>query len=214
MRTALVILGSLVLAAGTATAQPPADPFGPPPADRSSPMPSAPSQGRLGIAVLELSSELRSYFGAPRDRGVLVDRVRPGSPADRAGVRVGDLVTEVDGEPTASAPDLLRAMADRRRGERIDVRIVRRGQERTLRATLQNEPGGGIVGPPRAQPLPDRGDLDDRDDLDDDDRRRADDEDEDEDEAGSARERALERRIRELEDRLERLDRAKRGDRT
>lgn len=160
---------------------------------------------------------------------MLVDHVRPGSPAERAGVRVGDVVTEVDGERTASAPDMLRAMADRRRGERIEVSVVRRGQELTLRATLQNDPGGGIVGPPRAQPLPDRDDLD-ADELDDDDRRigpqpparpEADDEDDEADDEDdvreapiSARERQLERRIRELEDRLERLDRANRGDRT
>src|SRR5262245_19487116 len=49
--------------------------------------------GRLGVMVMELTPELRAYFGAPRDSGLLIAQVVPDSAAARAGVRVGDVIT-------------------------------------------------------------------------------------------------------------------------
>jgi S1-C subfamily serine protease len=57
---------------------------------------------RLGFAAIPISRELRAHLGAPSDRGVLVDAVRADSPAARAGLRVGDVVTELDTDPDAS----------------------------------------------------------------------------------------------------------------
>src|SRR6187401_1148817 len=71
-------------------------------------------KGRLGVSVLEISPELRVHFGAPRDRGVLINTVRPDSPAARAGMAVGDVVTAVDGDPVDAAAPMLAAMSDRK----------------------------------------------------------------------------------------------------
>jgi S1-C subfamily serine protease len=60
-----------------------------------------------------MSPELRAHFGAPGDRGVLIDTVRAGSPAARAGIHVGDIVVEIDGDAARSAIDMLDAMSDR-----------------------------------------------------------------------------------------------------
>ena len=59
-----------------------------PPAPRA---PRAPrlSGGYLGVELVDLTPELREHFGAPRDVGVMVGRVEPGSPAARAGLEVG-----------------------------------------------------------------------------------------------------------------------------
>ncbi|MGE0869560.1 MAG: S1C family serine protease [Kofleriaceae bacterium] len=102
------------------------------------------SQGRLGVSVLQISSELRSYLGGPADRGVLVDAVRPDSPAAKAGVRVGDIVTDVDGAPATSADEMLDAMSDRNKGDAIKVKVVRNKQRIELTATLVDEPGPRI----------------------------------------------------------------------
>jgi hypothetical protein len=98
-------------------------------------------KGRLGIVALPISPELRAHLGAPRDRGVLVDAVRPDSPAARAGLQVGDVVTDVDGSATKSASDVLDAMTDRKKGDEVPVVAFRSGQRVELRARLDSDPG-------------------------------------------------------------------------
>jgi membrane-associated protease RseP (regulator of RpoE activity) len=98
-------------------------------------------RGRLGITAIQISPELRAHFGAPGDRGVLVNSVQPDTPAIRAGLRVGDVVTDVAGTPTKSALDVLNALADRKRGDEVTIAAVRNGQRVELRAKLDSDPG-------------------------------------------------------------------------
>jgi membrane-associated protease RseP (regulator of RpoE activity) len=98
-------------------------------------------KGRLGVAILELGPELRAHFGAPADRGVLIDLVKPDSPAARAGIRVGDLIVEVDGDAAASATGILDAIGDRKKGESVTIVAIRGGKRQELRATLEDDPG-------------------------------------------------------------------------
>jgi membrane-associated protease RseP (regulator of RpoE activity) len=98
-------------------------------------------KGRLGIVALQISPELRAHLGAPRDRGVLIDAVRPDSPAARAGLRVGDIVTDVDGDAAKSASDVLEALSDRKKGDEVSVVALRSGQRVELRARLDSDPG-------------------------------------------------------------------------
>ncbi len=97
--------------------------------------------GRLGVGVLEISRELRAHLGAPADRGVLVDAVRPDSAAARAGLAVGDVVLEIDGEAATSATDMLNAMADRKKGDAVAIAVLRDRQRIDLTATLADDPG-------------------------------------------------------------------------
>lgn len=98
-------------------------------------------KGRLGIVALQISPELRAHLGAPRDRGVLIDAVRPDSPAARAGLQVGDIVTDVDGDATKSASDVLDALSDHKKGDQVTVVALRSGQRVELRARLDSDPG-------------------------------------------------------------------------
>lgn len=97
-------------------------------------------KGRLGIVVLAISPELRTHFGAPDDRGVLVDAVRPDSPASRAGLLVGDVVTDVDGAATTDARDVLEALTDRKKGDAVTITLMRDGKRAELTARLENDP--------------------------------------------------------------------------
>ena len=83
------------------------------------------SQARLGIVPLAISPELRKHLGAPEDRGVLVDRVAPGTPAARADIRVGDVVISVDGDDVTTRDDIVRALSDRQAHDLVTVMIVR-----------------------------------------------------------------------------------------
>jgi S1-C subfamily serine protease len=94
--------------------------------------PFALGTARLGVAVQELTSQLREYFGA--ETGVLVTSVEAGTPASSAGVRAGDVITKVNGQPVGTAVELRQRLADAS-GE-ITITVVRDRKEQTLKATL------------------------------------------------------------------------------
>ena len=93
-------------------------------------------RGYLGVQLTELTPELRQHFGAPEDQGVLVGHVEDGSPADKAGLRVGDILTEIDREPIESSWDLTAAVRPKKDGASVELEIVRGGHTQTLNATL------------------------------------------------------------------------------
>jgi serine protease Do len=142
-RSIITVLTSLALAgglAGSALAKP--DSSAPPRDDSDSfHITMTAGKGRLGIGIIQISSELRTHLGAPSDRGVLVDAVKADSPAARAGVRVGDVLVEVDGEAATSAADVLGALSDRKKGESVPLTVIRDGHRTELHATLEDNPG-------------------------------------------------------------------------
>jgi predicted metalloprotease with PDZ domain len=93
------------------------------------------SKARLGVEVLAMTPELREHLGAPSDRGVLVARVEPGSPAERAGMRVGDVVVAAGGEPVSRPWDLIRRVGSVEAGSELALDVVRDGTPHALRAT-------------------------------------------------------------------------------
>jgi membrane-associated protease RseP (regulator of RpoE activity) len=102
---------------------------------------------RLGLLVTGLTPELRAHMGAPNDRGVLVARVAPRSPAARAGIHVGDVLLSVHGQNVSQAEDVLTALSNLGSGQSIPVVVVRDHKQLTLQAQLQSsEPGGSASG--------------------------------------------------------------------
>ncbi len=101
-------------------------------------------RGRLGFAAIQISPELRLHLGAPSDRGVLVDSVRPDSPAAKAGVKVGDIVLSVDGASAESAMSILDALGDRKKGDKVVIDVQRGNQRVTLNATLDDDAGVNV----------------------------------------------------------------------
>src|SRR2546430_9959614 len=76
------------------------------------------SGGRLGAEVIDISEELRRLLGAPDDRGLLINRVEADSPAAQAGLQVGDVLTDIDGQKVSDSGELLAALAEKKAGER------------------------------------------------------------------------------------------------
>jgi putative serine protease PepD len=87
----------------------------------------------------------RAYLGiriGQTSAGVYVGGVTAGGPASRAGIRVGDVITAVDGRPIPSADALGAALADRKPGETVGVGIIRQsGERKTARVKLGEFPG-------------------------------------------------------------------------
>jgi len=80
-------------------------------------------RGFIGVRLMDLTPDLRTHFGAPRDAGVMVSEIDKDSPAAKAGLAVGDIVTGADGERVASSGDLSRLVRRKKAGEalRLDV---------------------------------------------------------------------------------------------
>lgn len=91
----------------------------------------------LGVQLSELTPELRRHFGVPEDAGVMVSKVLDDSPASRAGVAVGDIISAVDGGAVASGRELARRIRGYDGGAAVNLEVWRGGSVQTLPATLE-----------------------------------------------------------------------------
>jgi hypothetical protein len=94
-------------------------------------------QGYLGVQVLRLTDELRAHFRAPKDAGLLVSKIEKDSPAQAAGIRVGDILVEVDGVRVGSVFAVARLVQKKKEGERAAVKVLRGGKELVLQAAIK-----------------------------------------------------------------------------
>jgi C-terminal processing protease CtpA/Prc len=92
--------------------------------------------GRLGAEISDMTEELRKYFGAPPNVGVLVSKVEADTPAAKAGLKAGDVITEINGKKVEDPSDIIEAVADKDAGAQIKLGIVRDRKPVTLVATL------------------------------------------------------------------------------
>lgn len=93
-------------------------------------------RGFLGVGLVEMTPELRAHFGAPDDAGVLVSKVEEGSPAASAGLKVGDIVTTVDGEKVDNSWEATAAIRKREAGDTVSLQVIRDGRSLDLNATI------------------------------------------------------------------------------
>ena len=91
----------------------------------------------LGFSPLDVSPELRDFLGAPKDGGVVVQSVKEGGPAAKAGLRVGDVVTAIDGKLVESAWTVGDTLDDKKAGDTVRIDIIRNHQRQTITATLE-----------------------------------------------------------------------------
>lgn len=95
------------------------------------------ARGFLGVELSEITPDLRAHFGAPREAGVLVGRVLEDSPAAGAGVRVGDVLTSINGETVESAFDVRRLVGSLDGGDAATLELIRDGRPLRLEATIE-----------------------------------------------------------------------------
>ncbi len=93
-------------------------------------------RGYLGVEITAVTAPLARQLGLPEVRGVQIVRVLPGSSADRAGLKEGDVVLEVDGHPVDAPNQLQRRVALRRPGENVQLMVWRNGRVFTVEAEL------------------------------------------------------------------------------
>ncbi len=94
-----------------------------------------PRKGRLGVEIMDLPPQLASYFGA--STGVLVSSVTPDSPAARAGLKAGDVITAINDTPVKDSGALVRAVGSADEKTDVSVGYVRDKKTATAKATLE-----------------------------------------------------------------------------
>lgn len=101
----------------------------------------------LGVSLVDLTDELREHFGAPKDAGLLVSSVEDGSPAEKAGIRVGDIIVGIDGKDVESSGDLRRGLREKKEGDTVRVEVLRGKARQTLVTSVVEREGRRIFFP-------------------------------------------------------------------
>ncbi|MBZ5701385.1 MAG: PDZ domain-containing protein [Acidobacteriia bacterium] len=92
---------------------------------------------RLGIDGEDLSGQLGAYFGAPDGEGILVRDVHEGSPAEKAGIKAGDVLIKFDSERLRTIGDLREKLAGVREQKKVKLGVLRNRSEITVEATIE-----------------------------------------------------------------------------
>lgn len=103
----------------------------------------------LGAKTDLVTSDIARSLGLERPQGALVTTIYPGSPAARAGIREGDLITAVGGQAVNDPAGIGYRIATARPGEAVEVAVLRNGRSQTLRVRLEPPPAN----PPRDERL-------------------------------------------------------------
>jgi len=94
------------------------------------------SRGRLGVSIQELNKELAMSFKLDSVAGVLIAGVEPGSPADKSGLKRGDVILKYDGKAVENAVELPRLVAASKPGTDATLDVWRQGESRSIKVTL------------------------------------------------------------------------------
>jgi serine protease Do len=99
------------------------------------------SSAYLGVRTTDLSPEDAQRFNIPVESGAIVEGVEPGSGADTAGVRRGDIIVALGDASIQNSGDLVGALRDYQPGDTVELTVVRNGDKQTLDVTLGERPG-------------------------------------------------------------------------
>ncbi len=112
------------------------------------------TRGWLGVSIQGLTPELAGSFGAQGTQGALVAQVVDGSPAERAGLAPGDIVTELDGKPISGPEQLSERVAALGPDREVRLATLRGGEERAVLVTLAERPTDPEAAPARGERAP------------------------------------------------------------
>jgi len=95
------------------------------------------ARGWLGVAIQEVTPEIARAVGLKEHRGAMVTSVYAGDPADKAGIRPGDIILRIDGQDIADTRALTRIIGSLKPESAVKVTVFRDGRSRSLTAVLQ-----------------------------------------------------------------------------
>src|ERR1700726_3730671 len=102
-------------------------------------------RGFLGVMIQNLTPDLATAFKLDRTNGALVGDVTPGSPADKAGLKSGDVIKQANGQPIDDASQLKLRVAESAPGSKVQLGVNRNGENKTFEVTLGNLPENKVA---------------------------------------------------------------------
>ncbi len=106
-------------------------------------------RGWIGVEPQDITPELAEGFGLQRSSGTIIAGVLRGGPADKAGVKPGDILLSIAGEPVSDTVSMLNMVAQLKPGEKVDLTVLRRAKEMPLSVVVGRRPRM------KQRPLPD-----------------------------------------------------------
>ena len=107
------------------------------------------TRGRIGVQIDQVTKEVAESLGLGKPVGALVRGVESGSPAEKAGVEAGDIITRFDGKVVEKASDLPRFVGNIKPGTRTTFTVFRRGASKELSVVIgELEPEKMVVRKP------------------------------------------------------------------
>jgi serine protease Do len=94
------------------------------------------SRGRIGVQIDQVTKEVAESIGLGKPQGALIRGVEEGSPAEKAGIEAGDIITKFDGKSIDKASDLPRLVGNTKPGTRVGLTVFRRGASKDLNITV------------------------------------------------------------------------------
>ncbi|MBI1831043.1 MAG: trypsin-like peptidase domain-containing protein, partial [Planctomycetes bacterium] len=116
-------------------------------------------RGYLGAHIRELDADVAARLGAPKEAGVIVAEVFDKTPASKAGLQAGDVITALSGKAIKDGNTLQRIVAGLPLDQAVDIDVLRAGKTHRLTVVIEEQPGDygvtpGAATPPNVRPLP------------------------------------------------------------
>ena len=108
-------------------------------------------RGYLGVNYQEVSYDLARSFGLDKSQGALINVVAPNSPAERSGIKIGDIVLKIDGKTIKNSTELPFIIGRYRPGQSAKLNIVRNGEKMSLTVNIGSRNGGVAEAAPSTQ---------------------------------------------------------------
>jgi Do/DeqQ family serine protease len=93
-------------------------------------------RGLLGVNIYSITPDIAEAYGVKETQGALVSQVMADSAAEKAGIKVGDIIRTVDGKAISNANDLRNTIGLKRSGDTVELEVLRDGKKRKLKAQL------------------------------------------------------------------------------
>lgn len=97
--------------------------------------------GWLGVNIQDITPELAQYFGLTEEEGVLVANVLKDSPAEKGGIKDGDVIRKFDGKKTKDTKQLIKMVTGTKVGSVVELEVIRDKQPKTLKIKIGERPG-------------------------------------------------------------------------